>query len=138
MENNARAQAVLSLDWLRIGKIGGQLLSLVIFQAAIILVITAISVRLLESANEPRTSESASANTDPLEQLVLDLQGAVRNLVKSGRSYAQIAEETSIGKGHQSMLMNHFDRAKRGDGVLGKAALRGIEAKVSAGRSIAP
>jgi hypothetical protein len=31
--------------------------------------------------------------------------------------------------------MNHFDRAKRGDRVLGEAALRGIAGKLANGRA---
>ena len=67
----------------------------------------------------------------------MELQHVVQTLIKYGKSYAQIAEQTGVGKGHLSLLMNHFDRAKRGDRVLGEAALRGIQAKLNGGESLA-
>ena len=104
------------------GKIGGPLLSLMIFQAAILLGIRALA----DAVHKPATAMHTPVTTpqsapDPAQRLVLALQQAVQSRLKSSRSYAQIAEETGVGKGHLSLLMNHFDRAKRSDRVLGKA-----------------
>jgi hypothetical protein len=78
----------------------------------------------------PGPAQSAGNGGDPAEHLVLGLQQAVQQRLKAGQSYAQIAEETGIGKGHLSLLMNHFDRAKRGDRVLGEAALMAVRGKL--------
>jgi hypothetical protein len=43
--------------------------------------------------------------------------------------------ESGAGKAHLSLQMNHFDRAKHGDRVLGEAALRGIACKLTNGRA---
>ena len=111
------------------------MLSLVIFQAAILLAIRALAEAVHRSANAVRTPiASPQSAAAPTERLVLELQHAVQSLLKAGRSYAHIAEQTGVGKAHLSLLMNHFDRAKRGDRVLGVAALRGIKAKLRSAR----
>jgi hypothetical protein len=125
----ARAEAEIAarLNWRRVGKVGGQLLSLVIFQAAILLAIRALADAVHGSVNAVRTiADAPKPAADHAERLVLELQQAVQILLKAGRSYAHIAEETGVGKAHLSLLMNHFDRAKRGDRVLGEAALSRI------------
>jgi hypothetical protein len=130
------AETAARLNWRRVGKVGGQLLSLVIFQAAILLAIRALADAVHKPANAVRTSvEAPQPAADPAEQLVLELQQAVQSMLKAGKSYAHIAEETGVGKAHLSLLMNHFDRAKRGDRVLGEAALRGIACKLTNGRA---
>jgi hypothetical protein len=127
----AEAETAARLNWRRAGKIGGQLLSLVIFQAAILLAIRTLADTVRKPANGAQTiSDPPQPAADPGERLVLELQHAVQTRLKAGRSYAYIAEETGVGKAHLSLLMNHFDRAKRGDRVLGEAALRGIRAKL--------
>jgi hypothetical protein len=131
LADRADAETAARLNWRRVGKMGGQLLSLVIFQAAILLAIRTLADAVHRPANAVRTPiASPQSAADPAERLVLELQQAVQTWLKAGRSYAHIAEETGIGKAHLSLLMNHFDRAKRGDRVLGEAALRGIRAKL--------
>jgi hypothetical protein len=126
----AEAEAAARLNWRRFGKVGGQLLSLVIFQAAILLAIRALADAVHEPANAAQTPvASPQSAADLSERLVLELQQAVQTRLRGGQSYAQIAEQTGVGKAHLSLLMNHFDRAKRGDRVLGETALRGIHAK---------
>jgi hypothetical protein len=126
----AETDTAARLNWRRVGKVGGQLLSLVIFQAAILLAIRALADAVHRPANAVQTPVAApQPAADPTERLVLELQQFMQTLLKAGRSYAHIAEETGVGKGHLSLLMNHFDRAKRGDRVLGEAALRGIASK---------
>jgi hypothetical protein len=121
------AETAARLNWRRVGKVGGQLLSLVIFQTAILLAIRALADAVHRPANTATSCVDASPSaTDTAERLVLDLQQAVQLLLKAGRSYPHIAEETGVGKAHLSLLMNHFDRAKRGDRVLGEAALSRI------------
>jgi hypothetical protein len=123
----AEAETAARLNWRRAGKVGGQLLSLVIFQAAILLAIRALADAVHGPVNTvPTIADPPQPAVDPTERLVLDLQQAVQSLLKAGRSYAHIAEETGVGKAHLSLLMNHFDRAKRGDRVLGEAALSRI------------
>ena len=132
----AEAETAARLNWRRVGKVGGQLLSLVIFQAAILLAIRALADAVHRPANAVKTSvEAPQPAADPAERLVLELQQAVQSMLKAGKSYAHIAEEAGVGKGHLSLLMNHFDRAKREDRVLGEAALRGIAGKLSNGRA---
>jgi hypothetical protein len=127
----AEAEVAARLNWHRVGKVGGQLLSLLIFQAAILLAICALADAVHTPVNAVRTiADAPPPAADPAERLVLELQHAVQTRLKAGRSYAHIAEETGVGKAHLSLLMNHFDRAKRGDRVLGEAALRGIRAKL--------
>jgi hypothetical protein len=131
----ADAETAARLNWRRVGKVGGQLLSLVIFQAAILLAIRTLADAVHAHANAVQTGlEAPQLPADAGERLVLDLQQAVQSLLKAGRSYAHIAEETGVGKAHLSLLMNHFDRAKRGDRVLGEAALRGVAEKLSNGK----
>jgi hypothetical protein len=130
----AEDEGARRLNWRRIGKIGGQLLSLVIFQAAILLAIRALADAVHTPVNAVRTiADAPPPAADPGERLVLELQHAVQTRLKAGRSYAHIAEETGVGKAHLSLLMNHFDRAKRGDRVLGDLALRGIKEKLNGG-----
>ena len=130
----AEAETAARLNWRRVGKVGGQLLSLVIFQAAILLAIRAPGDAVHRPANALQTAvASPQPAENPAERLVLELQQAVQSMLKAGRSYAQIAEETGVGKAHLSLLMNHFDRAKRGDRVLGELALRGIKGKLNGG-----
>jgi hypothetical protein len=132
--SRAEAEVAARLNWRRIGKVGGQLLSLIIFQAAILLAIRALADAVHTPANTVQTAVEAPQPASATgERLVLELQQAVQSLLKAGRSYAQIAEQTGIGKAHLSLLMNHFDRAKRGDRVLGAAALRGIREKLNGG-----
>jgi len=128
----ADAEAAARLNWRRAGKIGGQLLSLLVFQAAILLAIRAIAEAVRTPANTLRTPGAPpQPDADPTERLVLELQQAVQSRLRAGQSYAQIAEQTGVGKGHLSLLMNHFDRARRGDRVLGETALRGIAGKLN-------
>jgi hypothetical protein len=131
LADRAEAETAARFNWRRVGQVGGQLLSLVIFQAAILLAIRALADAVHGPANGAQTAVAApQPAADPAERLVLELQHAVQTRLKAGRSYAHIAEETGVGKAHLSLLMNHFDRAKRGDRVLGEAALRGIRAKL--------
>jgi hypothetical protein len=130
----AEAEVAARLNWHRVGKVGGQLLSLLIFQAAILLAIRALADAVHTPVNAVRTiADAPPPAADPAERLVLELQHAVQTRLKAGRSYAHIAEETGVGKAHLSLLMNHFDRAKRGDRVLGDLALRGIKEKLNGG-----
>jgi hypothetical protein len=125
-------QQAARLNWRRVALIVGQLVSLVLFQAAAVLAIRALSGERVQGAPVPLPGPAQSAGNggDPAEHLVLGLQQAVQQRLKAGQSYAQIAEETGIGKGHLSLLMNHFDRAKRGDRVLGEAALMAVRGKL--------
>jgi hypothetical protein len=132
----AEVESAARLNWRRVGKVGGQLLSLVIFQAAILLAIRALADAVHGPVNAVRTiADPPQPAIEPVERLVVDLQQAVQSRLKAGNSYAHIAEETGVGKAHLSLLMNHFDRAKRGDRVLGETALRGIAGKLTNGRA---
>jgi hypothetical protein len=127
------AETAARLNWRRVGKVGGQLLSLVIFQAAILLAIRTLADAVHRPANGAQTPAAApQPAADPAERLVAELQKAVQSLLNSGQSYAHIAEETGVGKAHLSLLMNHFDRAKRGDRVLRETALKRLALQLGA------
>jgi hypothetical protein len=130
----AERRRAASLNWRRTLLIAAQLISLVLFQAAAVLAIRALGAQYGRGAGKaPVALGYAAANGNGLaDRLVLDLQQAIQQRLRQGQSYGQIADATGIGKGHLSLLMNHFDRAKRGDRVLGEAALRTIQAKMSA------
>lgn len=108
------------------GNAGRQLVPLVVLQAAIILAIRTLAGAVHRPANAPQTAVVAlQPAADPAECLVLELQQALQTLLKEGKSYTRIAEQTDVSKAHLSMLINHFDRAKCGDRGLGGSGTAG-------------
>jgi|GEM_PF-2483637 len=122
-ESGARSR----LNGQHMALVAAQALSLVIFQIAAVLAIRALGRKREEAQSPQQDRPNLSTGHD---ELVLRLQGRVKELVRYGKSYAQVAEETGIGRAHLSFLMNHFDRARRGERVLGEVALRGIRGKL--------
>ena len=129
------AETSASLNWRRIGKIGGQLLSLVIFQMAIIFAISSLSRSFHGAGNIDRTPSvpaGSTYNNDGVENIAVTLQKAIQTLRKSGKTYADIETRFQISQRDLSLLVNHFYRKKRGDRTLGMESMRRIRAKLLA------
>jgi len=123
----AESGAKSRLNGQHMALVAAQALSLVIFQVAAVLAIRAFGRKKEETQSSQQ--ERPNLSTGHVE-LVLRLHGRVKELVRDGESYAQVAEETGIGRAHLSFLMNHFDRARRGERVLGEVALRSLGGKL--------